>query len=318
MNYNDTQANNDIEKNPLVSVIIPNYNHARFLDERIQSVLNQTYQNFEVIILDDKSTDNSVEVINKYKDNPHVSHIVINEENTGSSFAQWHRGILLSSGDVVWIAESDDSCDENLLYRLVDVYKKSGCVIAFCRSSVIDEKGKRTEYPKQRMLNADFTMDGKDFIRRYMIHENIIANASSAIFDRQTALQIDSQYQKMKGEGDYLFWIEMAERGRVAYVAVPYNYFRHHSLNTTSALCNNGVNSCEHKIVLEYIKSIKLISTFEFIVLKAFIIYYLSKTAFINNEVKDKVMSTWDSTLLYRILTTPIVSAYLKIRTNVG
>jgi len=52
---------------PLVSVIIPNYNHARFLDERILSILNQTYQNFELIILDDKSTDNSVEVINKYK-----------------------------------------------------------------------------------------------------------------------------------------------------------------------------------------------------------------------------------------------------------
>ena len=48
--------------NPLVSVIIPNYNHARFLDERIQSVLNQTYQNFELIILDDKSTDNSVDM----------------------------------------------------------------------------------------------------------------------------------------------------------------------------------------------------------------------------------------------------------------
>ena len=45
---------------PLVSVIIPNYNHARFLDERIQSVLNQTYQDFEVIILDDKSTDKKV------------------------------------------------------------------------------------------------------------------------------------------------------------------------------------------------------------------------------------------------------------------
>jgi glycosyltransferase involved in cell wall biosynthesis len=57
----------EIMNNPLVSVIIPNYNHARFLDERIQSILNQTYQNFEVIILDDKSSDNSVEVINKYK-----------------------------------------------------------------------------------------------------------------------------------------------------------------------------------------------------------------------------------------------------------
>ena len=58
-----------MDKQPLVSIIIPNYNHAQYLDERIQSVLKQTYQNFEVIILDDKSTDNSLEVINKYKDN---------------------------------------------------------------------------------------------------------------------------------------------------------------------------------------------------------------------------------------------------------
>ena len=50
---------------PFVSVIIPNYNHAKYLDERIQSVLTQTYQNFEIILLDDKSTDNSVEIINK-------------------------------------------------------------------------------------------------------------------------------------------------------------------------------------------------------------------------------------------------------------
>lgn len=73
-------------KTPLVSVIIPNYNHARFLDERIQSVINQTYQNFELIILDDNSTDNSVEVMNQYKDDPHVSQIVVNEVNSGSTY----------------------------------------------------------------------------------------------------------------------------------------------------------------------------------------------------------------------------------------
>lgn len=83
---------------PLVSVIIPNYNHAQFLDERIQTVLNQTYQNFELIILDDKSTDNSLEVINKYKNDPHVSEIVVNEENSGSTFKQWHKGFELAKG----------------------------------------------------------------------------------------------------------------------------------------------------------------------------------------------------------------------------
>ncbi len=76
-------------KHPLVSVIIPNYNHALYLDERIQSVLNQSYGHFEVIILDDLSKDNSREVMEKYRDYPHVSHIVYNTENSGSTFKQY-------------------------------------------------------------------------------------------------------------------------------------------------------------------------------------------------------------------------------------
>ena len=98
---------------PLVSVIIPNYNHARFLIERIDSVLNQSYKNFEIIVLDDKSTDNSVEIIMKYSNNKHVSQIVINDENSGSPFLQWQKGFKLAKGELVWIAESDDYCVDN-------------------------------------------------------------------------------------------------------------------------------------------------------------------------------------------------------------
>ena len=74
---------------PLISVIIPNYNHARYLEQRLDSVFNQTYPNFEVIILDDHSTDNSLEIINRYKDDPNLSQIIINDTNSGSVFKQW-------------------------------------------------------------------------------------------------------------------------------------------------------------------------------------------------------------------------------------
>ena len=112
--------------NPLVSVIIPNYCHAQYLDQRIQSVLNQTYQNFEVIILDDCSPDDgaSKAVIEKYRDNTHVSQIVYNEVNTGSTFKQWEKGFLIAKGELIWIAESDDYCELNLLEELVALYAK--------------------------------------------------------------------------------------------------------------------------------------------------------------------------------------------------
>ena len=92
---------------PLVSVIVPNYNHAQYLEKRIDTVLNQTYQNIEVIILDDKSKDNSIEVIEQYRNHPKVAQIILNEQNTGSPFKQWDKGISAANGELIWIAESD-------------------------------------------------------------------------------------------------------------------------------------------------------------------------------------------------------------------
>ena len=84
---------------PKVSVIIPNYNHAPYLKERLDSVFNQSFQGFEVILLDDSSTDNSIEVLNIYTSNPKVSHFIINKKNSGSPFKQWEKGIELATGD---------------------------------------------------------------------------------------------------------------------------------------------------------------------------------------------------------------------------
>lgn len=239
--------------NPLVSVIIPNYNHARFLDERIQSVLNQTYHNFEMIILDDKSTDNSVEVINKYINNPHVSHVVINEENCGSTFKQWHKGFELAKGEIVWIAESDDSCDKLLLDTLVRGYLENNAILAFCRSCCYDVDGNKRVYSYQHYLSGDIVMAGRKFISSYMVQYNAVANASSAIFDRKIAMSLDKQYMSMHGEGDWLFWIEMMEHGNVSFCTKELNYFRFHATNTTSQYALKGIGDIEHKIVFDYL-----------------------------------------------------------------
>lgn len=108
-----------MENIPLVSVIIPNYNYARFLEKRIESVLLQTCTDFEIILLDDASTDNSVFILNKYQTNAHVSYVDINSVNTGSPFAQWQKGIALSRGKYIWIAESDDLASPSFLEKAV-------------------------------------------------------------------------------------------------------------------------------------------------------------------------------------------------------
>ena len=89
-----------------VSVIMPNYNHAPYLKERMDSILWQDYPDLEVILLDDASTDNSVSILNEYTNHPRVKTLVVNDTNSGNPFLQWQRGLQEATGEYVWIAES--------------------------------------------------------------------------------------------------------------------------------------------------------------------------------------------------------------------
>src|SRR5436190_2458977 len=98
---------------PRVSVIVPNYNHAPFLERRIESVLRQTFQDYELLIMDDASTDSSPDIIARYGKLPKVR-ILLNDRNSGSPFHQWNKGVNEAKGDFIWIAESDDYADPHL------------------------------------------------------------------------------------------------------------------------------------------------------------------------------------------------------------
>ena len=238
--------------NPFVSVIIPNYNHANYLDERILSVLNQTYQNFEVIILDDKSTDNSVDVINKYKDNPNVSQIVINEKNSGKIFSQWHKGFELAKGDIIWVAESDDYCDIHFLEKMVRAMsQRKDCVIAFCKIIAFNEDDVRWAMTPKKLKEGMY--DGSSFITEFMSEGTTIVNVSGAIFKKSAVNSIKDDYTNYIGAGDRLFWTELAEKGAVSFVDEPLCFFRLHSNNSTKRNYLNGTNQREDKLILDYI-----------------------------------------------------------------
>lgn len=284
-----------MNNNSLVSVIIPNYCHARYLDERIQSVLNQTYQNFEVIVLDDCSPDDgaSKSVIEKYRANPHISHIVYNKVNSGSPYKQWAKGVDMAKGELLWIAESDDYADDRFLEVLVPQFERNEKVsVAFCRSILFGEGGDiGPAYPKDI---EERIYDGRDFIHRYCILKTGIVNASSAIFRKDVYMSISDIYTTFKGAADKLFWVLVAEKGDVAFVEKPYNHFRQHSNNTTTKLRKIGLNQIEDKRIYDYLcekghirKGEQFSVKYEFLKKRVFEMYT-------DSDIQQKIYKVWE------------------------
>lgn len=254
-----------------VSVIVPNYNHAPYLRQRLDSIFNQTFQDFEVIILDDCSTDNSKEIIEEYRNYPKISHIVYNEKNSGSPFKQWAKGFDLAQGEYIWIAESDDWAELNFLEELTSAIEQNqNILIAFCQS--IYSYGNSTKIA--HFLSSSCIMNGKEFFNKYMLFRNAICNASSVLFRKSALKKIPFFYQNFHGAGDYLFWIEFLFIGDIAYIHKPLNYFRQHTSNTTTANRTSGNEFLELYQIFSYLCKQKAIS---FFMQKILILHYVNR-----------------------------------------
>lgn len=231
---------------PTVSVIIPNYNYAPYLKERINSVLNQTFQDFEVIILDDKSTDNSRDIIELYRNHPKVSHTIYNEENSGSTFKQWNKGIELAKSEWIWIAESDDTAEITFLETLISETKKNkNIVLAYCQSSRMNSNGEKTgDWLKHTQSHiADYSLDffkkGKDFILEDLFYRNVIPNASAVIFKRSIFLKAQKADEDIRYNSDWLLWMKLLLFGDVYFCSQRLNNFRYHN---NSVIANSSRN----------------------------------------------------------------------------
>ena len=282
-----------IMNTPLVSIIVPNYNYAQYLDERMESILNQTYQNYEILILDDNSTDNSLEIIEKYRLHPKVSKVIVNEHNSGSPFKQWERGIKEASGDIIWIAESDDTCLPTFLSQLVEKYIETNAVVAFCRSQLIDENGhKQGKNYQMRSVSTDLSLSGQRFVSSYLGLSNEILNASCAIFSREKALEVDTVYMKYRGAGDWLFWINLSIKGNVCFINQELNKYRQHN-NTTSSLVKNGVEFKEMKTIYESLLDRDLISREQFYLCRRNNLLLIRHIKEIAPDIKKELYKMW-------------------------
>jgi glycosyltransferase involved in cell wall biosynthesis len=223
---------------PLVSVVIPNYNHVKFLKRRLASVADQSLRDFEIIVLDDASTDDSRKLLEEFVASDSRARLLCNETNSGSTFKQWRKGLAIAQGKYIWIAESDDSADRRFLERTVtELERDSSLTVAHTHSTMIDIDGKALGRPDAWVndlahgrWNADFKVDGIDEIRGYLSQKNTIPNASAVVFRNFPGIEslVDDG---MRLCADWLFWIRLLARGRYAFIAKELNDWRQSSSN---------------------------------------------------------------------------------------
>lgn len=245
-----------------VSVIVPNYNHAAFLRKRIDTILTQTFQDFELILLDDCSADDSRSILSSYASDPRVR-LDFNEANSGSTFKQWNKGVRLARGEYVWIAESDDYADGFLLERLLGVLEQDPTVaFAHCRSYRVLEDERIDGFEDTHFFhsglhgwNDDFCIDGQQECRDYFLFLNSVPNASAVLFRKAVYRQVGGADESLILCGDWKLWAAMALAGKIGYVSQPLNYYRWHAenLRTKTAGGSRSVAVMESLQVIRWI-----------------------------------------------------------------
>lgn len=233
--------------NPKVSIVIPNYNYAKFLPKRMESILNQTYKDYEIVFLDDASSDNSMAVIKQYEDK--IDEIIVNEKNTGSPFVQWKKGAENASGEYLWIAEADDFCEPNFLENMVSILGENRNVgIAYCQTAPVDTEDKIiTSYTyiqytdfldKQKWLKKHIN-NGKNEVENYMAALCTIINVSSIVFRKKAFLEADFSKPCLVQAKDWLIYIRILEKYDIAYTPQILNYHRIHPKKFTNQTVTN-------------------------------------------------------------------------------
>lgn len=236
-----------------VAAIVPNYNYADFIIERIDSIMAQTYPVSELIILDDASTDNSVEIIKekidsikrRYK-NIRVK-LIVNDVNSGGCvFSQWQKGLRLIESDFFWIAEADDVADKNFLKVAMKKFEEyPSAALFYCDSYRIDQEGEIisetcadwADMWKNGRWGKDYFNNGKDEVINYLGETNPILNVSSVVWRNKDGLiDIFDEAKEFKVAGDWYIYTRVLEDGDVVYCANSLNRYRKHEKGSASSV----------------------------------------------------------------------------------
>jgi glycosyltransferase involved in cell wall biosynthesis len=229
-----------------VTAVVPNYNYARYLPERVRSIWAQSHQVSELIVLDDASSDDSLAVLETLRaSSPVPMRIVPNAQNSGSVSRQWARGVELARYPLVWIAEADDLSEPAFLNSLIPEFANPAVVMAYTQSKQIDEHGAviapdyvaYTSDVDPALWTSDYRRPGSEEIRHCLSVKNTILNVSAVVMRRDAALPVLSEtieaMVSLRNAADWLFYIRMLERGDIAFKAAALNHHRRHARGLT-------------------------------------------------------------------------------------
>lgn len=187
----------EMSNKPLVSVVMPNYNGERFVEDAIKSVLSQTYDNIEIIVVDDCSRDNSPEIIEKIAKQDERVHLFRNKTNCGVSQTR-NRGIQLASGRYIALLDNDDLWEKDKVERQLHLASK-GYKIVYCSYDFIDENGNAIKKPFIVPPSTNFNK---------MLSSSVIS-CSSAFIEAQ--LLKEHLFRTDFYHEDYLLWMELLQ-----------------------------------------------------------------------------------------------------------
>jgi len=208
------------------TVIVPNYNHARYLDERFASILEQRLGPDEIIFLDDGSSDGSLEIARAWQArSPMPFAIAANATNSGSPFKQWAKGIESAAGDLVWIAESDDSSCPRFLERMAATFTDPDIAVAYCDSEVIGTDGEilsstyrfYTDSLSETKWLAGYVETGPREIAEALAIKNTIPNVSAVLFRRDALNESLSAAEGLRYCGDWAIYVACLRKGKIAF-----------------------------------------------------------------------------------------------------
>ncbi|MFC2020406.1 glycosyltransferase [Chloroflexota bacterium] len=203
-----------------ISVIIPVYNYGKYLKEAVESVLSQQYTDYEIIIVNDGSTDNTTEVVKEFENHPRIK-LITHQENLGLA-PSCHEAIEASASDYIVRLDADDYFDENallILANILDSNPEAGLV--YPDYFLISEEGKLLDYVRLPKSGKEVKL------------LDLPANGAGTLFRRSCYEAVGGYDLSLRVEDNYDLWLKFLDRFKVCNVNLPLFYYRRHGSNMT-------------------------------------------------------------------------------------